>query len=449
MQRLLHLVYSLNRSTLIAFSFMAIILVGTFLLMLPISNTSGKWLPVIDALFTATSASCVTGLAVLDTGKELTIFGQLVLITLIQIGGLGLMTITTLFAVGLGKRINISQRLLIQESLNQDAPSGVVRIALDIIKYTLVIEFVFGTILAFYFYEMLEMGGKALYWGYWHAISAFCNAGFDLLGDYASLTAFRGNVVVNLVFMVLIILGGIGFTVIGDVVQKRRWRYFSLHTKIVLSVNTILLVVGAVLFYLLEMENPATIGTLSVGEQWLASAFQSVTARTAGFNTVDIGALSGASLTLMMILMFIGASSTSTGGGIKTTTFTVLMLSTLALLRGKKDVVLFKRRIDGNIISKSYAIFVLAQLWLVLAFFMLLVFDTSGHSYQLILFELISAFGTVGLGVGITTEWNTWCKLILIATMYIGRIGILTFSMSFFNKKVDRIRHPAENILIG
>ena len=449
MQRLLHLVYSLNRSTLIAFSFMAIILVGTFLLMLPISNTSGKWLPVIDALFTATSASCVTGLAVLDTGKDLTIFGQLVLITLIQIGGLGLMTITTLFAVGLGKRINISQRLLIQESLNQDAPSGVVRIALDIIKYTLVIEFVFGTILAFYFYEMLKMGGKALYWGYWHAISAFCNAGFDLLGDYASLTAFRGNVVVNLVFMVLIILGGIGFTVIGDVVQKRKWRYFSLHTKIVLSVNTILLVVGAVLFWLLEMETPATIGSLSVGEQWLASAFQSVTARTAGFNTVDIGALSGASLTLMMILMFIGASSTSTGGGIKTTTFTVLMLSTLALLRGKKDVVLFKRRIDGNIISKSYAIFFLAQLWLVLAFFMLLVFDTSGHSYQLILFELISAFGTVGLGVGITTEWNTWCKLILIATMYIGRIGILTFSMSFFNKKVDRIRHPAENILIG
>ena len=160
------------------------------------------------------------------------------------------MTITPLFAVGLGKRINIRQRLLIQESLNQDAPSGVVRIALDIIKYTLVIEFVFGTILAFYFYEMLEMGGKALYWGYWHAISAFCNAGFDLLGDYASLTAFRGNVVVNLVFMVLIILGGIGFTVIGDVVQKRRWRYFSLHTKIVLSVNTILLVVGAVLFWL-------------------------------------------------------------------------------------------------------------------------------------------------------------------------------------------------------
>ena len=205
---------------------------------------------------------------------------------------------------------------MIQESLNQDAPSGVVRIALDIIKYTLVIEFVFGTILAFYFYEMLEMGGKALYWGYWHAISAFCNAGFDLLGDYASLTVFRGNVVVNLVFMVLIILGGIGFTVIGDVVQKRKWRYFSLHTKIVLSVNTILLVVGAVLFWLLEMENPATIGTLSVGEQWLASAFQSVTARTAGFNTVDIGALSVASLTLMMILMFIGASSTSTGGGI-------------------------------------------------------------------------------------------------------------------------------------
>ena len=222
-----------------------------------------------------------------------------------------------------------------------------------------------------------------------------------------------------------------------------------MHTKIVLVVNGALLIGGAILFWLLERENVATLEGLPFDEQVLASVFQSVSARTAGFNTVDIGLLTSATLAMMMVLMFIGASSTSTGGGIKTTTFAVLLMSTLALLRGKKDVVLFNRRIDSSTIVKSNSIFVLALLWLVLAFFLLLAFDTHGHSFELILFELISAFSTTGLGVGITVEWNMWCKLILIATMYVGRIGILTFSMSFFDKKIDRIRYPAENILIG
>lgn len=449
MQRLTHLFYSLNRSVLILASFAALICVGTLLLMLPIANTDGQWLDFVDALFTVTSAACVTGLAVLDTGKDLSIFGQIVLIILIQIGGVGLMTITTLFSIGLGKRINIGQRLLVQESLNQGTPEGVIRMALDITKYTLIIEFIFGTALAFCFYDVLGEFGKSLYWGYWHAVSAFSNAGFDLLGDYASLTAYKTNVLLNLIFMALIILGGLGFTVLGDIHNRRSWRYLSLHTKIVLTVNTILLVGGALLFWLLEMDNPLTLGNLSLGDQWLASFFQSVTARTAGFNSIDISFLGGATLTLMMVLMFIGASPTSTGGGIKTTTFAVLLMSTLALLRGKKDVVIFNRRIDSSTVNKSNSIFVLAQLWLVLAFFLLLVFDTNNHGYELVLFELISAFSTTGLGVGITVEWNTWCKLILVATMFIGRIGILTFSMSFFNKKVDRIRYPAENILIG
>lgn len=449
MQRLVHLFFSMNRSGIILCSFAAVIAVGTLLLMLPIANENGRWLSFVDALFTATSAACVTGLSVIDTGKDLSIFGQVVLIILIQIGGVGLMTITTLFSIGLGKRINIGQRLLIQESLNQGAPEGVIRMALDIIKYTLIIEFIFGTALAFYFYEILGVLDKALYWGYWHAISAFSNAGFDLMGGYESLTAFSNNLPVNLIFMALIILGGLGFTVIGDIRHKRSWRYLTLHTKIVLVVNTFLLFGGAVLFWLLEADNPATLGNLPASEQWLASFFQSVTARTAGFNTIDMYLLRGATLTMMMVLMFIGASSTSTGGGIKTTTFAVLLMSTLALLRGKKEVAIFRRRIDASTISKSNSIFVLAQLWLVLAFFLLLAFDTNHHSYELVLFELVSAFSTTGLGVGITVEWNDWCKMILIATMYVGRIGILTFSMSFFDKKVDRIRYPAENILIG
>ncbi len=449
MQRLTHLFYSLNRSVVILASFAALICVGTFLLMLPIAHNNGQWLSFVDALFTATSAACVTGLSVLDTGKDLSLFGQIVLIVLIQIGGVGLMTITTLFSIGLGKRINIGQRLLVQESLNQGTPEGVIRMALDITKYTLFIEFIFGTALAFCFYDELGDLGKSLYWGYWHAISAFSNAGFDLLGNNTSLTAYKTNLPLNLIFMVLIVLGGLGFTVLGDIHNRRSWRYLSLHTKIVLVVNTVLLAGGALLFWLLEMDNPLTLGKLTFGEQWLASLFQSVSARTAGFNTIDISLLGGATLTLTMVLMFIGASSTSTGGGIKTTTFVVLLVSTLALLRGKKDVVIFNRRIDSSTVNKSNSIFVLAQLWLVLAFFLLLVFDTNHHSYELVLFELVSAFSTTGLGVGITVEWNVWCKLILIATMYIGRIGILTFSMSFFNKKVDRIRYPAENILIG
>lgn len=449
MQRLVHLFFSMNRSGIILCSFAAVIAVGTLLLMLPIANENGRWLSFVDALFTATSAACVTGLSVIDTGKDLSIFGQVVLIILIQIGGVGLMTITTLFSIGLGKRINIGQRLLIQESLNQGAPEGVIRMALEIIRYTLIIEFIFGTALAFYFYEILGVLDKALYWGYWHAISAFSNAGFDLMGGYASLTAFSNNLPVNLIFMALIILGGLGFTVIGDIRHKHSWRYLTLHTKIVLVVNTILLFGGAFLFWILEADNPFTLGELSFGDQWLVSFFQSVTARTAGFNTVDIALLNGATLTLIMALMFIGASSTSTGGGIKTTTFAVLLMSTLALLRGKKDVVIFNRRIDSSTVVKCNSIFVLAQLWLVFAFFLLLAFDTNGNSYELILFELVSAFSTTGLGVGITVEWNDWCKIILIATMYVGRIGILTFSMSFFNKKVDRIRYPAENILIG
>ncbi len=446
---LANVVRKCNRSMLVAFSFMALIAVGTFLLMLPASNTNGQWLPIIDALFTATSASCVTGLAVLDTGKDLTIFGQVVLIMLIQMGGLGLMTITTLFSIGLGKRINIGQRLLVQESLNQDKPVGVLNMVIDIAKYTLMIEFFFGTILAFYFSEGLEVGGKAFYWGYWHAISAFCNAGFDLFGNYKSLVDFKGNVVVNLVIMFLIILGGLGFSVIGDIHRNRKWKNFSLHTKIVLVLNTLLIFGGALVIWLLERSNVATLGNLTFDNQWLAAFFQSVTARTAGFNTVDIAALQPATLTLMMFLMFVGASPTSTGGGIKTTTFAVLMMSTLALLRDKKDVVIFNRRIDAPLISKSMSVFVLAWIWVVTAFFLLLAFDTGNHSYQLVLFELFSAFGTVGLGVGITHEWNVYCKLILIATMFIGRIGILTFSMSFFNKNVENIRYPSENIIIG
>lgn len=447
MKALLRYVLGVNRSMLVALSFALLIGLGTLLLMLPWANTNGQWRPVLDALFTATSASCVTGLAVLDTGRDLTLFGQLVLIVLIQIGGLGIMTITSLLSMGLGKRINIRQRLLIQESLNQDEPGGVLHITKNIVRYTLLMEAVFGTLLAVYFYK--DMGAKAFYWGYWHAVSAFCNAGFDLMGHFASFVSLRDDIAVNLCFIVLITVGGIGFTVIEDVLAKRCWRKFTLHTKIVLSVNGLLLLGGTLLIWLLERGNGATIGQLGAGQQLLAALFQSVSLRTAGFNTIDIASVGQATLFIMMALMFIGASSTSTGGGIKTTTFAVLIASTFALLRGKKDVVLFRRRLDSAVINKSTSVFVLAILWAATATLLLLVLDDKGQPLRFVLFEVFSAMGTVGMGVGITPQWNGWCKLVLILTMFIGRIGILTFSMSFFNKKADRLRYPTENILIG
>ncbi len=446
MNRLLRFIYSLNRSMVVAMTFAALIMTGTFLLMLPVSNTAGEWMPFIDALFTATSATCVTGLAVVDTGNYFTLFGKTVLILLIQIGGLGIMTLTTLLSIGLGKRINIRQRLLIQESLNQNGPAGVLKMTLAIVKYTLIIEFIFGSILAWYFYD--QLGAKSFYWGYWHAVSAFCNAGFDLFGSYKSLMDYQTDIVINVIFMLLIILGGIGFTVIGDIVTQKRWQKFSLHTKMVLLINGILLFGGAFVIWLLEKGKNA-FGNLTDSEQILAAVFQSVSARTAGFNTVDIALLTDATLVFLMFLMFVGASPTSTGGGIKTATFGILVVSTLSLLRGKKETVLFKRRIDSSLIAKSYSIFILSVLWLVLAIFLLLAFDTGNHSFQKVLFEAFSAFGTVGLGIGITTEWNSWCKMILIATMYIGRIGILTFGMSFFSREYEKVRYPSENIIVG
>lgn len=446
MKRLLCLIFDLNRSMVVAMTFAGLILLGTVLLMLPVSNVNGEWMPFIDALFTATSATCVTGLAVVDTGKYLSWFGKTVLIMLIQFGGLGIMTLTTLLSVGLGRKINIRHRLLIQESLNQDGPSGIIKMALSIVKYTLLIEFAIGTVLAVYFYQ--DYGLKGLYYGYWHAVSGFCNAGFDLFGDFKSLVDYKTNILINFSFMLLIILGGIGFTVIDDVIKKRQWQKFSLHTKMVLAINSCLIVFGSLGIWLLE-RNSSSFAGLNTAQQFMAAGFQAVSARTAGFNTVDIALLSDASLVFMMFLMFVGASPTSTGGGIKTTTFGILLLSTLSLLGDKKETVLFKRRIDPALIFKSYSIFILSVLWLVLAFFLLLALDNNHQPFQKVLFELVSAFGTVGLGIGITTEWNNWCKLILIATMYIGRIGILTFGMSFFSKKLDKIRYPSENVIVG
>ncbi len=449
MNKMLRLILNLNRSMAVCLSFTALIAVGTLLLLLPVSNTAGEWMNFTDALFTATSAGCVTGLAVVDTGRYFSLFGQIVILLLIQIGGVGIMTLTTVLSIGMGKRVAIRERLLLQESLNQDEPGSVVRTARNIIVYTLGVEFFFGALLSYYFYEEAGLGAKAFYWGFWHAVSAFCNAGFDILGSWTSLTNYRDNAVVNLIFILLITLGGLGVIVISDVARKRSWRRLTLHTKIALTASACLTFGGALLLWALEYDNPATLGELAAPQQFLASLFQSVSLRTAGFNTLDLSQMRFGSLFAMEALMFIGASPTSTGGGLKTTTFVVLLASTLALVRNKKDAVLFRRRLSQQSIGKAASVFVLAALYLAVAFFALLLADGNSHPFALALFEIFSAFGTVGMGVGITPEWNTAAKLVLILTMFVGRVGILTFIMSFFDKNTEKIRYPEEDVFIG
>ena len=428
---------------------MAVILIGALLLTLPITHTNGEWLSFIDALFTATSATCVVGLVVVDTGTYFNILGQLIIIFLIQIGGVGVMTLTTMIVLGMGKHIGLKERLLIQEALNQDGPAGVIELAKRMIKYTVVIELFFGTILALYGFFTTDWGFKAFYYGYWHAISAFCNGGFDLCGNFDSLTRFRDDVVVNVCIMLLITLGGIGFAVEGDILKKRCWKKLRLQSKVVLMGYLILSVGGGLLIWAFEFNNPATIGNLPDGNQLMASMFQSVTARTAGFNTLDIASLRDDTLLFMMLLMLIGGAPASTAGGIKITTFAVVLMATVAMLRGKKDVVIYNRRISEDLIHKSMGVFVLCLLWLGIAFFLLLAIDNRQHHFHLVMCELFSAFGTVGLGVGITPEWHPVCKLILIMTMFIGRIGILTFTMAFLEKEASILRYPSEDMIIG
>ncbi|NLU44912.1 MAG: Trk family potassium uptake protein, partial [Acholeplasmataceae bacterium] len=339
---------------IIALTFLGLIFCGTLLLMLPVASNPGQSLPFIDALFTATSASCVTGLVVVDTAEYFSTFGQMVIIFLIQLGGLGIMTFATLFSIAFGKKINLQERLRIQESLNQSEVEGVVRLCMRVVKYSLVIEFVFGTMLAVHFFPLF--GAKGIYWGYWHAVSAFCNAGFDLMGGFRSLTMFAADWSVNLIITSLIILGSLGFNVMEDIISKRNFADLRLHSKIVLLTTLALIVVGTGAIWAMESGNVDTLGSLTTSQQVMASYFQAVTPRTAGFNTLPIDKMHESTLFVIIMLMFVGASPASTGGGIKTTTLAVILMTTWNLVRGKEDLVIFNRRIEDRVIDKAFII---------------------------------------------------------------------------------------------
>lgn len=436
---------------IIAIGFALIILCGAFLLTLPISSASGEWTSFSDCFFTTTSATCVTGLVVQDTGTYWSIFGQLVILILIQIGGIGFMTVATLFAFVFGKRVSLKQRGLIQESINTTYPGGLVRLTKQIIIGTFVIELIGAIILTIRF--SFDFGFlKGLYYGVFHSVSAFCNAGFDLFGaeygEYCSLTNYVGDITVNLTIIALVVIGGIGFIVWNDIwTNRHHLKRYSIHSKIVLSVTLFLLVFGTVFFFVMENANNSEFANESFKNKFLLSFFQSGTTRTAGFNTCDLEELTTGSKLLTIIYMFIGGSPGSTAGGIKTTTFVVLVLSFIATLKGTSDLNIYKRRLEVDASRKANAV-VLTNFSL--AIFAAIVISIN-HNFLLedVFIETFSAIGTVGLSTGITRSLNELERFVICLLMYCGRVGSLSFALSFAKSKVHNIRRPETKISIG
>ena len=430
--------------------FLIVMLVGAFLLALPISNTGGKWMKFPDAAFTASSAVCVTGLIVRPTAVAFSPFGQAVLIILIQIGGLGIMTLATLVFIILGKRITLKDRLAIQEALGQDHIKGIVRLVRNIAVMTGIIELA-GILLLIPVF-CYKNGAIGIWQAVFTSISAFCNAGFDIMGTvdspYASLTDFKTNPFVLLVISALIIFGGLGFTVIREIKDKRfKYGRFSMHTKIVLIMSLILIVFGTLFFLGSEFNSPALYG-LNGGQKLINCFFQSVTARTAGFNAVDQNLLSGSGKTFTCILMFIGASPGGTGGGIKTTTFAVIILAAFAGICGKDEIVVAKNAIKTKTLYRAFAITVFAALLVLICVLAISATDGSVPSGYIV-FDVVSAFGTVGLSMGICPALTTLAKFLLMLVMFIGRLGPLSIGMIFARRDRAKVKYPSGNIMIG
>lgn len=436
---------SLSPAQFLALGYSIVITVGTLLLMLPAATVDGQGLDLINSLFTATSATAVTGLIVVDTGTYFTIFGQTVILLLIQIGGLGFMTTSTLLALVLGKKINLKKRIIIQEDLNYFNLSGLIRLVQYVTLLTLGVELI-GAILLFAPLSVEYPAGKAAFFSIFHAVSAFCNAGFDLFGN--SLANFTNNAYINLVITTLFIIGGIGFAVIADVYRKRRFIDYSLNTKLVLIITLILIILGTGFVFILEFSNPATLKGFSLKGKLLAAYFQGVTPRTAGFNTIPTGQMRNATLFFITILMFIGASPGSTGGGLKTTTIGALLAVVYNLVKGNEDIELFERRLSHSIIYKALVVTIISLIWIGLVVTVLAI--TEEGKFLSILFEAVSAYGTVGLSTGITSKLSRVGRLIIILTMFLGRVGPLTLAAAIGEREEQgQMRYPEEKILIG
>lgn len=444
---------------IIAYGFLTAILFGSVLLTLPISSRDGNATHYVDALFTSTSSICVTGLTTVTTIEHWNWFGQLVILALIQFGGLGVITFTTSLLLILHKRITLKERILIQDAYNLSTLGGLVKLTIKIIKGTLLVE---GIGAVFFSFKFIPEFGLLL--GIWksvfHSVSAFCNAGIDLIGPN-SFAPYVESPIINLTTMCLIVAGGIGFPVWWDILRvfnkslkeklnfKQMFKKLELHTKIAVTMTFVLITGGAIILLLLEYNNSKTIGNLSFGQKVMASFFQSVTTRTAGFFTISQQDLRNPSALLCILLMFVGGSPSGTAGGIKTVTLAVLIFTTIAVIRGKNDVEIFNRKINANYFKKALAVMCFSSFILIVSTMMLSTFENG--NFIDILFETTSAIGTVGLTRGITPNLSVMGKVIIIITMYLGRIGPITLALMFNTQKPrgkDRSL-PEEQILVG
>ncbi|MCI6034177.1 TrkH family potassium uptake protein [Fusobacterium varium] len=437
----------LSPSRKLILGFLFAILLGTFILMMPFSLKEGEKLSFLSSLFTIVSAVCVTGLTVVDVSKVFSPAGDLVIIFFIQLGGLGVMTFSSILFLVMGKRMTFYERELLKEERNADSSGEISSFIKKLLLTVFIIESIGAIILTWEFAKEMPIN-KAVFYGIFHSISAFCNAGFSLFSN--NLEAYKANPIINLTIGYLITLGGIGFAVITSVIMviRRGIDRFNLTSKVAIIISMILTFGGMILFFILEYSNSATLGDLNFIQKILASYFQSVTLRTAGFNTIPLGELRNSTIFMCCILMFIGASPGSTGGGIKTTTFGVILFYVIGIVKKKENVEIFNRRLDWEIMNRALAILVLAITYVSIVIMLMLI--AENFSPEEIVFEVISAFGTVGLTLGITPDLSTFSKLLLIFTMFVGRLGPMTFALAIGETKKKALsKYPKENILVG
>ena len=434
----------------IALGFVLIILIGALLLLLPFSTKNGEQTDVLSALFTSVSATCVTGLVVYDTYTHWTWFGKLVIICLIQIGGLGFVTIGTMFAMALKRKVSLRNQGLLTESISAVEIGGVMRLIKKVVFGTFLFEFLGGVLLSIRF--AFDMPLKtALIYGFFHSISAFCNAGFDLFGRYeaySSLCTYVTDFSVNIIISILIIVGGLGFIVWDDIsIHKLRVKKYSLHSKIVLWMTAFLLIVPTILFFLFESDK--CFANMSGPEKYLAAFFSGVTARTAGFNTVDTGALSNASKFLTITLMFIGGSPGSTAGGVKTTTMFVFIFYLWSNIQNQYGIDVFHRRLEDDSIKKAALVLSVNSSLAIVGIICIMGFMPE-LGFSDVIFEVVSAIDTVGMTTGITRDLNSYSRVVIMILMFLGRVGSLSFAMSFKDRrKIAPVLQPSEHINIG
>ncbi|MGL5152345.1 MAG: TrkH family potassium uptake protein [Clostridium sp.] len=440
--------WRLSAVQILAIGFAITILLGAFILMLPISSASGEVTSFIDALFTSTSAVCVTGLVTVDTGTHWTYFGQTVIIVLIQIGGLGFMSLGTFVAILLGRKITLRDRLLMQEAMNTFSIQGLVKMVRYVLGFTLAVQLAGALIISTQLVPEFGIVRGILY-SLFHSISAFCNAGFDLFGNFASLTGYANNPVMIMTISALIIIGGLGFTVWLEIYNRKTTKKISLHAKIVILITLVLLFGGMLLMLIFEWNNPNTLGGMNLRDKLVNGWFASVTPRTAGFNSISTSDMTISGKLLTIIFMFIGGSPGSTAGGLKTATFGIVCLTVFSVIRGREDTEAFGRRIGKDLVYKAFSLLFIG-VTLVLLMTMILSITEPGHEFMDLLYEVTSAFGTVGVTTGVTTTLSPIGKVIIMIMMYLGRVGPLTVALAFANVKKKRpYKYPEGKVLIG